>query len=486
MSNLLTTDFFFNTFCPITGIVLTSLQYSSTIKITLEARRLQSIGDINPTPVAITFVVCVLYVIYGVMLKNTYFVLSAYFGLPVCMFACLTTLQLLGLHNRRNAAALVERILIVAFTVISTIGLLYTSDVLSFALARNIIGRMLMVSVLTYYLAPLAGTLHMIRKQDASTLYYPTIIASLMATATWTVYGVSFGDPNLYVPSLGGFTLSLIQFGVKTFYNRKKYTYKEPAALEQVGPGAVSDAQSTGTLEHSQDIRSRRMSFDNGPVLSYNSLSTPPYQDNADYSDPYPVDKPITNVEYDKHSDVGSASASGVGSPSAMSALGVGNAEQPGESGRFITAISGLLAPFKPTLSVRIILATEEDTSAYQVPYRDEPVTFRGVFADIVTGIKRTHSETPPYINSTHNSNHNSDTGDYTGDYGENYSENYDHETATPGVELAGMARQARGKGGITPYNHGIAKKAHNAYWRSTPGDTEDDEADTLRLSCIS
>jgi solute carrier family 50 (sugar transporter) len=378
------------------GVVLSSFQYSSSIKITLEARRLRNIGTINPKPLAVSFLVCLLYLIYGCMLRNTYYVLSIFCGLPVCLFACTTSLTLLGHHNRHNAAAEIERILIFSFMGLAVIGLLFCAGLFSFLFALRIIGILCMISVLVYYLAPLSGIVSMIRQQDASSLYYPTMIISVMASFVWTAYGVSYGDPNLFVPSFIGLMLSLVQISVKTYYTRRQWSRK--ASLDS------EHTQNRDPVVLNHDLgdggaRSRKISFDGGPVVTYADLAATTLQFSTTEETEQSITREINGENHRERSNTLLTTRSRANTAtSVMTAMTAADV--------VLDALSGLLAPFNPTLTADEIIAAEKAPSLVHLPFRDEPVTILGVFADLVSGI-------PAVLDGTVGSYHDSSTTTY-------------------------------------------------------------------------
>jgi uncharacterized protein with PQ loop repeat len=51
--------------CPVVGVILSTLQFTSGLKAVLEARRVQDLGSVNPTPLVVSLMCCLSWFIYG-------------------------------------------------------------------------------------------------------------------------------------------------------------------------------------------------------------------------------------------------------------------------------------------------------------------------------------------------------------------------------------------------------------------------------------
>lgn len=376
-----------DTVCPIVGVALSSIQFSSSIKLTLEARRLQDMGSINPTPLAVTFVLCVTRTIYGCLVPNPYYVLSVLCGLPISLFACSTALALLGKQNRQNAARNMEKILVPSLFAITMLGMLSAAGVLDYYTARNIFGFLSMGSTMVFFMAPLSRILSIVRYQDASSLYVPTIMVSVINTFVWSVYTVARWDLFVFIPSVVGLSLSLSQLSVKVYYDG--FLSSPKPRKTPVSGGSAAGDYALG--DHTP--RSRRVSIDSGQVgvpaetRQYLELSS---HDSPDWSTNGGAETDDQRSQY-SHATSETPHRGVVASPrAALSAdveLGVSEQVAPiSEPGALLVVISDILEPFNPSLSKEAILSTEVNTPSL-VHYRDEPVTFSGIAYDIAASI---------------------------------------------------------------------------------------------------
>lgn len=356
-------DLITGTVCPILGVVLSTFQYSSFIKVMLEARRMKDLGPINPVPLVLTFLVCVIYVIYGVMLGNIYYVMSVAVGLPVSFFACTTSLSLLGHQNRPKGARKIEQLIIWSLVCLTSIGLLYSARVISFDMALEVIGRFALITSLVFYLSPLSRILIIIRKRDASSLIYSSIFSGLMARALWAAYGLAISDVNLYAPCFFGLFLSILELGMKIYFNMLSALAKTSSNQKPSPSVELVDNKGSVLGRDDQQIRSRKMSFDGGQPVQYAELST--------HNDNYQLQAIEESLQFTGDLVHGS-------DPSAVTV---------GEQGPIMHALSGILAPFNPSLSMRTIVAEEESDPLLDVPQRDRAVTFVGLVSDVIASL---------------------------------------------------------------------------------------------------
>nr|XP_055179841.1 sugar transporter SWEET1 isoform X2 [Nyctereutes procyonoides] len=64
---------------------------------------------------------------------------------------------------------------------------------------------------ISMYLSPLADLAKIIQTKSTQRLSFPLTIATLLTSASWTLYGFQLGDPYIMVPNLPGILTSLVR-----------------------------------------------------------------------------------------------------------------------------------------------------------------------------------------------------------------------------------------------------------------------------------
>ncbi|KAM8949343.1 sugar transporter SWEET1 isoform 1-T1 [Lycaon pictus] len=64
---------------------------------------------------------------------------------------------------------------------------------------------------ISMYLSPLADLAKIIQMKSTQRLSFPLTIATLLTSASWTLYGFQLGDPYIMVPNLPGILTSLVR-----------------------------------------------------------------------------------------------------------------------------------------------------------------------------------------------------------------------------------------------------------------------------------
>jgi solute carrier family 50 protein (sugar transporter) len=79
------------------------------------------------------------------------------------------------------------------------------------------------IFTLAFYSAPLSAVGQIIRTKDASPLYPPMVVMSLVNGLLWTVYGLAIGEMGVALPNGIGAFLSLCQLALLLSF-RKPHT----------------------------------------------------------------------------------------------------------------------------------------------------------------------------------------------------------------------------------------------------------------------
>ena len=404
------TDFILNQVCPIVGVVLSTCQLSSSIKVILQARRDQDLGVINPYPLVVSLVCCISWFLYGLLLGNVYYVLSVIIGTLVNILSYTTAMNLLGLHNRQVAAGHIEKFLLVCISWYLLVGLLSSFDLISSHRVLVMVGYSALTSSLIYYLAPLSSLLEIIKTRNSSSLYYPSVILNMIASGMWFAYGVSLGDLNLTIPMAYGLGLSIIQLGVKMRYGAGCCKTRKTNAVEDSGmkrTDSSDDAPSGGFRRKNADSISKGGA--DGWVADEQIVTapaTPPegqelYYDgksgSADSGADIEPNSPIlvagggdmhtlsiTTTPWSVEAPHDGMTSMSMASPKQMVSDSVSQ-DHESFAEVLVDALAGVLAPMRTQISMRTIESIEEHGHHPHAPViSDQPVTIVGAVSEMI------------------------------------------------------------------------------------------------------
>uniref|UniRef100_A0A7N5KBD5 Sugar transporter SWEET1 n=1 Tax=Ailuropoda melanoleuca TaxID=9646 RepID=A0A7N5KBD5_AILME len=78
------------------------------------------------------------------------------------------------------------------------------------------------VFTVSMYLSPLADLAKIIQTRSTQRLSFPLTIATLLTSASWTLYGFRLGDPYIMVPNLPGILTSFIRLWLFWKYSKEQ------------------------------------------------------------------------------------------------------------------------------------------------------------------------------------------------------------------------------------------------------------------------
>jgi hypothetical protein len=269
-----------------------------------------------------------------------------------------------------------EKIVLPSVTLFLTIGMLNTAGVMSPETTLKIIGYVSLSWSMVYYLAPLSAILVIIRSRNASSLILPTIIMNVASSGMWFGYGLAIDDPNLYIPMLTGLLLSCCQLLVKWYYN-----------VPSIKSNSVAISNISDHGENEMPLSSLRYKSPREGEVNDSStdIMTPT---SSDFGIRNRIPGGVSGLESEADNVVTPFHESGM---SEMQTMGITTEGHDADTSHhpvsvvadaFAGALSEVLAPFKPQLSVRTIRETE----ANEVQ-KTEEVTFVGVVTDIIAPI---------------------------------------------------------------------------------------------------
>ncbi|VCW66248.1 unnamed protein product [Gulo gulo] len=84
------------------------------------------------------------------------------------------------------------------------------------------LGLFCSVFTISMYLSPLADLAKIIQTRSTQRLSFPLTIATLLTSASWTLYGFRRGDPYIMVPNLPGVLTSVIRLWLFWKYSQEQ------------------------------------------------------------------------------------------------------------------------------------------------------------------------------------------------------------------------------------------------------------------------
>jgi len=203
-------------FCPLLGLVIANIMFSSPLKAVLHARKMKDLGSLNPIPWSIILLNCFGWSFYGCLRKDYFVFWSNFPAICLSIFYCLTAFQLLSTRNLKGDSTtltILEVIFIGGSFFWGIISMVATIVLPSSQLENSIvlIGCASCLCTVSYYASPLTTIKQVCVTRDASSLYLPLIIANLINSILWVVYGTSIGDPIIYAPNALGLIFSIFQ-----------------------------------------------------------------------------------------------------------------------------------------------------------------------------------------------------------------------------------------------------------------------------------
>ena len=214
-------SFFITQVVPALGVILSTIQYSSSILTLLECRQRQDLGTLNPIPITINFINAIAWIIYGCLLHNPYLIASVTCGALTSLYSLTTSFYLLGKHQHYQTMKVIENLLLLGLILWIIIAFLFgSSNVIDHQMTITILGFIACLINICYYYSPLSTIRMVIRTKNSSSLHFPMLIMNFIGSSIWTIYGLyAIYDPFLFIPcGLGVFFTSILLFA-KVYYH---------------------------------------------------------------------------------------------------------------------------------------------------------------------------------------------------------------------------------------------------------------------------
>ena len=255
-----------------------------------ECRKINRIGNLNPSPIALGFLNYLCWFIYSIMLQDIYLIISSsgiFFGL----FAVVSVLILLGFEQRLEETLIPERILYAAICFWTVMGFLMSGFV-SKDLSTLIVGTTASILAIFSDGINILKIPTVIRTKDSSYLHAPSLLIGNTASFSWFIYGISLGDVFVFIPAGVNFTVNsfflllILMYPTpkgeerqwteaeKLVISRDLDDENEEAGLDDSMNGSIGSHSIAGTVDSSRSLRSDNNRMLNIPQYSRNRSET--------------------------------------------------------------------------------------------------------------------------------------------------------------------------------------------------------------------
>ena len=201
---------------PLAGVFTSNALFMAPFTAVLARVRAQTLGELNPLPVAMTVLSSWAWLQYGLSVPDPYIVAGNLPALTAAVYGLLMMLPLMHEKAHARALRLVVRIFVGGCLVTFCLW-----SYLIFAKVENSERSSTLGSYATFIFivlaaSPLSSMQSVIAERDATSIYAPMTVAQCVNCMLWTVYGLAAAH-NVFVwgPNLTGLVLGLMQLALK-------------------------------------------------------------------------------------------------------------------------------------------------------------------------------------------------------------------------------------------------------------------------------
>ena len=204
---------------PLAGVLTSNALFMAPFTAVLASVKANSLGDLNPLPVAMTVLSSWSWLQYGLSVPDGFIVAGNLPALTAAVYGLLMMLPLMHAPDEAPALRMVVRVFVG--------GCFVTFCLWAYLIFAGVEGRARSSTLGSYATcifivlaaSPLSSMRSVISKRDASSIYAPMTAAQCVNCMLWTVYG-SVAAHNVFVwgPNLIGLLLGLMQLALKLCY----------------------------------------------------------------------------------------------------------------------------------------------------------------------------------------------------------------------------------------------------------------------------
>ena len=207
---------------PIAGVFTSNALFMAPFTAVIARVRAQSLGELNPLPVAMTVLSSWAWLQYGLSVPDAYIVAGNLPALSAAIYGLLIMLPLMGKTEHASALRTVVCTFVGGCFVTFCLWAYLVFAALEAAERSSILGSFATCIFIVLAASPLSSMRTVISKRDASSIYAPMTAAQCINCLLWTVYGLAAAH-NIFVwgPNLTGLCLGLMQLALKLCFPSK-------------------------------------------------------------------------------------------------------------------------------------------------------------------------------------------------------------------------------------------------------------------------
>ena len=199
---------------PKIGILTSTLLYFSPLAAVRSASSSESLGDLNPVPLAIMAVSSICWLVYGLSIQDPYVTLSNVPGAIASIWYVTAVLPLLKGGQLQTTQSIIVGLAAITINLWTYLSLTKkTMAQVSSALGLFASGLFIVLSG-----SPLSTIKTVLRAKDSGTILAPLTFAQVTNTALWSAYGLAIREKFVYGPNAVGLGFGLIQLLLKLMF----------------------------------------------------------------------------------------------------------------------------------------------------------------------------------------------------------------------------------------------------------------------------
>jgi len=210
------------TLAPKFGILTSTALYFAPTAAVLSAIKNDSLGDLNPFPLAIMSIVSVSWLAYGLTANDIYVALSNIAGCIGSIGFVVGILPLLGKERKKSLLRTTQGVLLGGTSIVLCLWTYLGLSSLSVVRMSEILGMFASTLFIILSGSPLSTISTVLKTKDSSSILGAFTAAQVTNTVLWSIYGLAVKDRFVWGPNLIGLVLGLMQLALKLMFPSAK------------------------------------------------------------------------------------------------------------------------------------------------------------------------------------------------------------------------------------------------------------------------
>mmetsp|Transcript_13914 Transcript_13914/g.28500 ORF Transcript_13914/g.28500 Transcript_13914/m.28500 type:complete len:292 (+) Transcript_13914:154-1029(+) len=203
------------TLVPMAGVFVCNIMTASGLPAIFNARKEESLGNLNPLPFIMLLGNCLAWVAYSLKIGNPYIFLSNALGVLSGLFMYSSGVKIGSPDQKQllEISALAVAFVLLAVNGVGSLLLDNEAQIKMAALLAN-------AFTLAFYCSPLSAMGKIIRTKDATSLCPPMVAMAGVNGLLWTCYGIAISNFSVALPNAIGVFLSALQLSLVFCYRK--------------------------------------------------------------------------------------------------------------------------------------------------------------------------------------------------------------------------------------------------------------------------